>query len=103
MTLIWLEVDLYSNPEEKTREGQGRKNYGGCVQALFRFGIVQREVCFCFLVFFFSNLCIHACASVHTCAYGYQGRSEVGIIPFGAGLTGVSYLMWDLKPSSLIE
>lgn len=27
----------------------------------------------------------------------------MGIIPFGAGLTGVSYLMWDLKPSSLIE
>lgn len=66
MALIWLEVDLYSNPEEKTREGQGRKNYGGCVQALFRFGIVQREVCF---LFFFSQiyaymlvrLCTHVC------------------------------------------
>lgn len=67
MTLIWLEVDLYSNPEEKTREGQGRKNYGGCVQALFRFGIVQREVCFCFCFFFqiyvymLVRPCTHVC------------------------------------------
>lgn len=66
MALIWLEVDLYSNPEEKTKEGQGRKNYGGCVQALFRFGIVQREVCFCFLGFFFQ---IYAYTLVRPCTH----------------------------------
>ena len=98
-----MEVDLYSNPGEKTREGQGRKNSGGCIQALFRFGIVQWEVFFVVVVFVFLNLCIHACVSVHTCVYGYQGRSEVDIVPFGARLTGVSYLMWDLKFSFLIE
>lgn len=72
-----------------------------CVQALFLFGMVQREVLSVGL--FLMHVYVPPCMCMHKYVCGYQWRAEAGIVPFGARRTGIRCGCQDPKSSPLIE